>query len=343
MSMATAKPTERQTRPGETFEGQAARSMQRELRAPAGQAALALSPAVLPLSDWPAAVASRLADYLELTKPRISVMVLLTVAVGYTLGCEGAWSLAVLVPTLIGVALVASGSSALNQFIERFSDAEMPRTAGRPLPSGRLAAGEVLAWGILSGVIGTIWLAMAVNPLTAILTLSTLVLYVAVYTPLKRRTSLCTAVGAIPGALPPVLGWAAARGSLDGGAFALFAILFLWQFPHFLAIAWLYRDQYDQAGLKMLPQNRSTQVVGLLAVTYAIALIPISLLPQTAALAGNFYVGAALLLGLLYLAGAVQFVWRGTRTSARGLLFVSLIYLPGLLLALTFDHLRLLM
>ncbi|MGE0376815.1 MAG: heme o synthase [Planctomycetaceae bacterium] len=290
-----------------------------------------------------AAAAARLVDYLELTKPRISVMVLLTVIVGYTLACDGSWQLAVLIPTLAGVALVASGSSALNQYLERITDAAMARTANRPLPRGTLLPGEVFAFGVVSGGVGTAWLAITVNGLTALLTLATLVLYVGLYTPLKRRTCLCTAIGAVPGALPPVLGWAAARGSLDIGAFSLFAVLFLWQFPHFLAIAWLYRDDYDRAGLKMLPRHRSPQVIGLTAVTYAVALIPISLLPRSATLAGDLYAGAAVLLGLVYLAGAIHFALQKTRSSARCLLFVSLIYLPGLFLVMTFDHLRLLM
>ncbi len=286
---------------------------------------------------------SRLADYVELTKPRIAVMVLLTVTVGYTLACEGNWQLPLVAATLLGVALVASGSNALNQYIERFSDAAMPRTAGRPLPGGTMTAREVLVFGVACGATGTLWLALAVNGLTALLTLCTLLLYVGVYTPLKPRTSLCTAIGAVPGALPPVLGWAAARGTLDPGAVALFAVLFLWQFPHFLAIGWLYRKQYDAAGLQMLPQNRSNRVVGLLAVTYALVLIPASLLPRLFGLAGDFYAATAVLLGLLYLAGAVRFAMTESQTSARGLLLTSLAYLPGLLLVLTFDHLRLLM
>lgn len=289
------------------------------------------------------ATVSRVADLVELSKPRISTMVLLTVVVGYALGCRGAWDLAVLVPTLCGVALVAAASSALNQYLERFSDAAMSRTMERPLPSGRLSSRDAVIFGILCGGAGTIGLWLAVNPLTALLTLGTLLLYVGVYTPLKRWTSLCTAVGAVPGALPPVLGWAAARGSLDAGAFALFAILFLWQFPHFLAIAWLYRDQYNRAGLRMLPRHRSSGVTGLLAMSYAVALIPVSLLPRSTVLAGDLYAAAAVLLGLFYLGGAVRFAVRQTAASARGLLISSLIYLPGLLLVLTIDHWRLLL
>lgn len=295
-----------------------------------------------PALSWPV-VSERLADYLELTKPRISAMVLVTVTVGYTLASHGVWEWSILLPSLLGIALVASASSAWNQFLERRTDARMHRTANRPLPAGRLSGTEVLMFGLGCAVIGTLMLAAFVNATTAVLTLSTLALYVGVYTPLKPRTSLCTAIGAVPGALPPVLGWTAAGGALDAGALALFAILFLWQFPHFLAIAWLYRQQYDGAGLKMLPRNRSTRVVGLLAVTYAVALVPVSLLPRTTVLAGDLYAAAAVLLGAMYLAGAIRFAIQETRGSARGLLFTSLIYLPALLLALTFDHLRLLM
>lgn len=297
------------------------------------------SPQALPWS----AVSARLSDYAELTKPRISAMVLVTVTVGYTLATHGEWQWRVLLPALLGIALVACASSAWNQWIERRTDARMDRTADRPLPSGRLTGAEVLAFGLFCAISGTLILTSLVNVTTALLTLTTLMLYVGVYTPLKRHTSLCTAIGAVPGALPPVLGWTAAGGSLDVGALALFAILFLWQFPHFLAIAWLYRNQYDGAGLQMLPRNRSTRVVGLLAVTYAAALIPVSFLPKSAALAGDLYLMAAVLLGLIYLAAAIRFAMQETRTSARGLLFTSLIYLPALLLVLTFDHLRLLM
>jgi heme o synthase len=289
------------------------------------------------------AVSARLADYVELTKPRISAMVLVTVTVGYTLATHGQWQWSILLPTLLGVALVATASSAWNQWYERRTDARMDRTADRPLPAGRLAPTEVMMFGLLCAVGGGAMLAILVNVTTAVLTLLTLVMYVGLYTPLKRHTSLCTAIGAVPGALPPVLGWTAGGGTLDLGALALFAILFLWQFPHFLAIAWLYRHQYDGAGLKMLPRNRSRRIVGLLAVTYAVALIPASLLPQTATLAGDLYAAAAIGLGLMYLAAAIRFAWQETRASARGLLFASLIYLPAVLLVLTFDHLRLLM
>lgn len=288
-------------------------------------------------------IGTRFSDYMLIVKPRISLMVLLTVSAGYYLGCGGVWNGLVLFQALCGIALVAAGSSALNQLIERDTDALMPRTADRPLPSCRLTPMEVLSFGIASGVIGTLWLAVAVNLTTAILTASTLVLYVGAYTPLKRHTALSTVIGAVPGALPPVLGWTAAGGRIDEGAAALFGILFLWQFPHFLAIAWLYRDQYQQAGLKMVPAvTRTSRVTGLLATGYAAVLIPVSLQPALCGMAGRTYAAVALILGLFYAAAALQFAFRETTSGARRLLAVSLIYLPLLLVALVGDHWRLL-
>ncbi len=288
------------------------------------------------------ALAARLADYAELTKPRIALMVLLTVTVGYALGCRGQWRTAELGHALVGIALAAASSSALNQYLERRTDARMPRTSARPLPGGRLLPTEVLAFGITAGVLSTMYLAAFTTPATTLLTLLTLVLYVAAYTPLKRHTSLCTAIGAVPGALPPVLGWTAAGGRLDLAAFSLFAILFLWQFPHFLAIAYKYRDQYERAGLRMLPAVSCRRVTGCLAAGYSLVLIPVSLLPREFALAGDFYAAAALILGLAYAAAALAFAWHETPHSARRVLLVSLVYLPALLCALTYDHWRLL-
>ena len=285
----------------------------------------------------------RLIDYLELAKPRISLMALVAVAVGYTVGCQGEWNGLQLGQALLGIALVAVASNSLNQWFERGTDARMRRTMDRPLPSGRLLPAEVFAFGVTCAVLGISYLAMTVNWLTAAVALFTLTMYVGVYTPLKRVTPLCTAVGAIPGALPPVLGWTAAGGSLDAGAFALFAILFLWQFPHFLAIAWLYRRDYAQAGLRMLPQRSvHLPVTGLMAAAYASVLLPISLLPRKISLAGDVYFWMAIILGLGYFVAAYRFGRRETVSRARGLLWSSLVYLPVLLLALTWDHLQLL-
>ncbi|QDU36444.1 Protoheme IX farnesyltransferase 1 [Maioricimonas rarisocia] len=285
----------------------------------------------------------RLSAYIELAKPRISVMVLITVSVGYAVGARGQWDLVPLLHALLGIGLVATASGCLNQLIERRTDARMLRTADRPLPSGRLTPSEVLLFATFCGVFGTLWLVTFVNLLTALLTAATLLMYVFAYTPLKRHTSLCTAIGAIPGALPPVLGWTAAGGSLDTGAFALFAILFLWQFPHFLAIAWLYREQYGMAGLKMLPaRSEKTPIVGLLAAGYALALIPVSFLPRVIGLAGDSYLFMAVLLGAVYAAAAIRFLRDRSVRTARGVLWASLVYLPSLWLTLTLDHVRML-
>ena len=233
---------------------------------------------------------ARWRDYLTLAKPRIAVMGLVTVALGFMLGSTAEWQAERLAHALFGIGLVAISCSVLNQWLERDSDRLMARTANRPLPAGRLAPNEVLGCGVLLGVVGFADLVLAVNVLTAILAFGTLLLYVAVYTPLKRQTSLCTAVGAIPGAMPPVLGWVAAGGQLDAGAFALFATLFVWQFPHFLAIAWLYRHQYASAGLRMLPQAEPhSKITGWMCVVYALALVPVSLLLKDAALAGDLF------------------------------------------------------
>ncbi|WP_373650792.1 MULTISPECIES: heme o synthase [unclassified Schlesneria] len=286
---------------------------------------------------------SRLADYVEIAKPRISLMVLLTVSCGYVLGMETTSVSLTLAHACLGIAVVAVGSSAVNQWIERKTDARMRRTMNRPLPAGRLAPAEVLIMGIVAALLGCSYLYVNVNVDTAVLTGVTFLLYALVYTPLKRVTSLCTAVGAIPGALPPVLGWLAAGGRWDASAFALFAVLFLWQFPHFFAIAWLYREDYARAGLRMLPGGEARpRITGLLAVAYAACLVPVSLLPYQCGLAGVTYAAVALALGLAYLFASILFAWNETRTSARRVLWTSLVYLPVLLLVLTWDHLRLL-
>jgi len=299
---------------------------------------------VKPSSDGVVSVVlSRLADYVEIAKPRISLMVLLTVSCGFVLGMETATVSITLLHACLGIAVVAIGSSAVNQWIERTTDGRMKRTMNRPLPAGRLAPSEVLMLGLSAAFFGCGYLFLTVNVDTAVLTGITFILYALVYTPLKRVTSLCTSVGAIPGALPPVLGWLAAGGKWDAGAFSLFAILFLWQFPHFFAIAWLHREDYVRAGLRMLPGGKSLpHITGLLAVAYAACLIPVSLLPYQNGLAGLTYVAVALTLGTAYLVVSILFAWNETRTSARRVLWTSLIYLPFLLMTLTWDHLRLL-
>ena len=288
-------------------------------------------------------VTPRWREYLVLTKPRIAVMGLVTVALGFLLAATGEWSGITFGHSLLGIGLIAVSCSALNQWLERDSDRLMARTMNRPLPSGRMSPNEVLVFGLGLWFVGAVELIVFVNGLTALLASATLLLYVAVYTPLKRRTSFCTAIGAIPGAMPPVLGWVAAGGELDAGAFALFATLFVWQFPHFLAIAWLYREQYAAAGLRMLPQTRpAPRITGWLCVGYALALIPVSMLLKDAALAGDLFAMIAIVLGLGYVAFSVRFLLDESVRTARQLLWFSLVYLPALLLALTWDHWRLL-
>ncbi len=296
----------------------------------------------LPVLSASRLVRDRLSDYLALAKPRISVMVLLTVTAGFSLGCSGEFHWLPLFEALIGIGIVATASSTLNQWMELRTDARMPRTANRPLPAGRIHPTEGLALGISLAILGMAWLWLRTNPMTSLLTLASLLLYIGCYTPLKKQTPLCIAVGALPGALPPVLGWTAAGGELNASALALFGILFLWQFPHFFAIAWLYQDDYESAGLKMLPRKRRGGIVGRIATSYALALIPVSMLPRAAGLAGDFYLVTAMILGAAYLYASWQFLREESRPHARQLLLTSLIYLPVLLTTLTIDHWRLL-
>lgn len=282
---------------------------------------------------------SRIADYLQLMKPRLTLMVLLTVAVGFVLGSGGSPNVALLVSTILGTALVAIGASALNQLLERETDARMLRTQDRPLPGGRLQPTTVLRFGVLTACAGLIYLTLWVNPLTGLLAVITLGSYVGIYTPLKRRTTLNTLVGAIPGALPPVMGWAAATGQIGAEAGSLFLILFFWQFPHFWAIAWIYKEDYAQAGLRMIPvlDRENGRTTGRLMVQNCLALLAISLLPALFALAGPRYAAGALVLGLAFLACAVRFLLQPSRRRARQMLLASLIYLPIVLLLLLVD------
>ncbi len=279
-----------------------------------------------------ASPATRALDYVELTKPRITFMVVVTSAAGYLLGAAGGGSLLALLHTIVGTAFVASAASALNQWIERDTDGLMERTRNRPLPAGRLEPSSVLIFGIGVGVFGTAYLALFANALTAGLGLGTLLLYVLAYTPMKRTSSLCTIVGAVPGALPPVMGWAAARDDLSTGAWVLFAVLFLWQMPHFLAIAWMYRDDYRDGGQPMLPVlDPEGMRTGRQMVLYCLALLPVSLLPTVIGLTGPIYFSGALLLGLAYLGASAYAATQRTTESARTLLRVSIVYLPVLL------------
>lgn len=282
---------------------------------------------------------SRAIDYVELCKLRLTTMVLFTVAAGTILAGRGGVGAALLVHVLVGTSLVAAGASALNQLLERHTDALMRRTENRPLPSGRLQPLEVFLFGAIAGAAGLVYLALMVQqPATVAVAALTFFTYVFVYTPLKTRTSLNTLVGAIPGALPPVIGWTAVTGSIGPEAVALFLILFLWQVPHFLSIAWLYRDDYARAGLQMLPAVPGGEpLTGRQMVSYCLALIPASLVPAVLHMAGGWYVASALVLGIGFLVSAVVFTRGHTAGRARRVLRASLIYLPVLLAALLIN------
>lgn len=297
-------------------------------------AAAAVLPQSVPLSR-------RLADYVTLTKPRISVMVLVTVAAGAILASGPVVDLLLLAHTLFGTALVAAGASALNHLIERHTDARMKRTANRPLPAGRLQPVEVMVFGVALGLVGVGYLAVSLRqPWAPLAAAITFVLYVGVYTPLKSRSPLNTLIGAVPGALPPVIGWLAVRGELGFGATLLFALLFFWQVPHFLAIAWIYREDYARAGLKMLPVVDPHGVMtGRNMVLYTLALVPVSLAPVFLAGAGPIYASGAVLLGVLFLFYTVGFAYAPGVPQARRALRASLLYLPGLLALLIANHL----
>jgi protoheme IX farnesyltransferase len=286
-----------------------------------------------------AAAPTRVVDFLELTKPRITFLVLVTTAVGYALGIGAGFHAGVFVSLLVGTALVSGGASALNQWAERDPDGRMARTASRPLPSGRLVPADALAFGLAISFLGLILLAGAVNRLTALLALGSLSSYVLAYTPLKRVTSLCTLVGAVPGAIPPMMGWAGARGSLDREAWALFGVLFLWQLPHFLSIAWIYREEYARAGFPMLPvtdpEGASTARQ---AVAYAAALVPVTLLAGAFAAAGPLYLGGAVGLGVSFVACTVAFARERSVRAARWVFLASVLYLPAVLGLMVLDR-----
>jgi protoheme IX farnesyltransferase len=291
-------------------------------------------------AEAPALSRPRLADYVELAKPRVAVLVLFTVGAGVLLASGRDFPLVVLLHTVLGTALVAAGASALNQWFERDSDARMRRTENRPLPSGRLQAVEVFLFGVLLGLGGVVYLALTLSHITAALVAAlTFILYVAVYTPLKRRTPLNTLVGAVPGALPPIIGWCAVRGEITHEASILFLILFLWQVPHFLAIAWIYRDEYARAGLRMLPVvDRDGRRTAQHMMLYCLALLAVSLQPVLFGSAGLLYLIGATLLGLTFLATTIGFQrWRSL-CQARRVLRASLLYLPGLFALLLLDR-----
>ena len=275
------------------------------------------------------AAASRAADFLALTKPRLNSLVVVSAGLGYYLGASGAASPAALVHTLIGSALVAGAAAAFNQAAERDIDAAMERTRRRPVAAGRVTPAEARLFAMVLAALGLLELGLATNVAAAAVALATLVGYAAVYTPLKRRTPWATLVGAVPGALPPVIGWTAARGAATVEAWVLFGIVFLWQMPHFHALSWLYRDDFRRAGLPFLAvlddSGRQASTQGLLC---AAALLPMSLAAALVGLGGQLYVAAAALLGLAFTAAAGRFALRRSPARARALFLASLAYLP---------------
>jgi heme o synthase len=277
-------------------------------------------------------------DYIELTKPRITWLILMSTGIGYFFGLPRAanpWEFLRAIPllqllhTIAGTALIASGTAALNQWCEREADRKMRRTAARPLPSGKMPPANALAFGILLSVVGFLELWLGVNLLAGVIGAFTLASYLFIYTPLKQRTWWSTTIGAIPGAMPPVIGYAAAAGTLPRESWVLFAILFLWQFPHFYSIAWMYKEDYARAGIRMLPvvepdcRSTARQIV-----LYGVALIPVSLIPELLGMSGRIYFVGALLLGLWFLYSGVRVALERSLARARGVLVASVLYLP---------------
>ncbi len=309
-----------------------------QARVPAPDAADPLPPAPQPEHTrwlvW-------LADYWTLTKPEVNLLVLVSTLTGFDLAWHGAMRWGLLLDTLLGTLLVASGTGTLNQYLERRSDARMRRTAQRPLPAGRMNSSAALVYGLALAAAGGALLWIQVNALASVLALLTLASYLLLYTPLKRKTPWCTWVGALPGAMPPVIGWAAARGSLSGEAAILYAILFVWQFPHLLGIAWMYREDYSRAGLRMLPahdaEGRRTarQIMGFL-----LALVPLSLIPALTGEVGRLYVVGALALGLYFLAYGARWARARSNRLARQLVLASIAYLPLLWVLMMLEKAR---
>jgi protoheme IX farnesyltransferase len=278
------------------------------------------------IASWAAVVS----DYWTLTKPEVNFLIVLSTLTGFLVASHAPLQLGLLVSTLLGTLLVASGTATLNQYIEREYDGQMRRTARRPIPAGRLAASRALWFGIILSIAGGLYLALVVNPLASFLAALTLLSYLLLYTPLKRKTSLCTLVGAFPGAMPPLIGWAGARGSLSAEAWVLYAILFLWQFPHFLAIAWMYREDYGRAGYQMLsPGDRRGDSMAWQIVLFTVGLLLVSLLPTYLGFTGFGYFCGTLVLGLAFAVVGVRFALIRSNSLARKLLLGSVVYLPA--------------
>jgi protoheme IX farnesyltransferase len=281
----------------------------------------------------------RISAYVELTKPRIAFMLVLTSAAGFYLGSIGAFNWVLFANSMIGIALLAFGVATLNQWIERRTDALMDRTAKRPLPSGKLAPNEALIFGVLLTSVAEVYLFFLVNPLTAALGMVVIIGYVFLYTPLKTKTSVSTAIGAIPGAMPPLMGWTSSANEITLGAWALFAVLFLWQFPHFLAIAVMYRDQYSKAGILMLPVvEPSGRMTARQIVLFTVMLVPVSVAPFFIGFAGVIFLFGAVLLGIWFLFESIAAARAKTVERNRRLLLTSVIYLPLYFILLSLDH-----
>jgi protoheme IX farnesyltransferase len=287
-----------------------------------------------PVIDRRYSYRARIADFTELTKPRITLLVLITTLVGFYMGSRDGLNLLLLLHTILGTGLVAGGASALNQYFERDLDARMVRTRNRPLPNGRMVPNEALIFASIISAFGIAYLVFFVNVLTGALGAATLTGYILVYTPLKTRTTLCTLIGAFPGAAPPVMGWTAARGEIDAVALSLFAILFLWQMPHFFAIAWIFTEDYARAGFSM---HSSGDRTGRQIIFYCCALIPVSVLPTFFGLTGMSYLLGATLLGFTYLGYGVAVALFRSNTHAHRLLRISVLYLPALLVLMMVD------
>jgi protoheme IX farnesyltransferase len=270
---------------------------------------------------------SKLRDYFTLTKPEVNLLILMTTSAGYYLASRGPFHWLGLLNTLAGTLLVASGTATLNQWMERVWDGQMRRTASRPLPSGRVNAREAFWFGILTSVAGGVYLALAVNALAALLAVSTLLSYLLIYTPLKRKTPLCTLLGAFPGAMPTLIGWAGASASLNRNALFLFALLFLWQFPHFLAIAMMYREDYSRAGYQMLPAfDQDSRFTRAEILAFTVVLIVATLLPIAGS--GLIYLSAVSLAGLYFLRHVAMLIKSGSPVLARRVVHASVLYLP---------------
>jgi protoheme IX farnesyltransferase len=291
------------------------------------------------MNDGASGALTVLRDYLELTKPRITMLILVCAGVGYWFGCGDSFHWSTLAHALLGTALLASGTAALNQWYEVDSDAKMRRTRQRPLPAGRIKRTHGIAYGLLLSAAGFADLWVGTNLLAAALGLFTLLSYLLLYTPLKQRSTACTTVGAIPGAMPPLIGYAAAGHGIDAGALALFLILFIWQFPHFYAIAWMYREDYARGGVRMLPviepdgESTARRIVGA-----SIMLIPISLAPGLIGMTGTFYTIAAIAAGYGMLFIGVRLQRERTSARARHVFLASVLYLPALLAIMVLDR-----